>query len=236
MFTPINRQPSSLTAYIKSIQDRDSNLSNPSPLTPAELFKNVETVNPNKRSSIELFRDVQTTDPMLIESKVQPPYPTQPTVGQEGYSQFTSLPPEPTKAFDLDIYLEKLAHHESRGAKDPYTAGNKSGAYGKYQVLPSTLKEAAKQMGITIKYGNTPEGQEKVIRHLTNNNLKAMKRHGLPETYLGAWAYHNQGTTGGRRIMKYEGKPSTRNMRSNLPSHVATTSPEYLQYWASKWH
>ena len=57
-------------------------------------------------------------------------------------------------------YLTNLASVES---SDSWTAHNKgSGAYGKYQFIPSTEKAYAKKLGLSIKEARTPAGQTKL--------------------------------------------------------------------------
>ena len=62
----------------------------------------------------------------------------------------------------IDHFLQALAHVESGGrygARNPHT-----GAYGKYQVLPSTWRSWARAYLGSSRARPTPENQERVVR------------------------------------------------------------------------
>jgi len=62
----------------------------------------------------------------------------------------------------IDEIKEKIVKVETRNAS--YTAVNKkTGAYGKYQILPSTGKFYAKKLNIPISQWRTPENQERIV-------------------------------------------------------------------------
>lgn len=132
--------------------------------------------------------------------------------------------PNPASNFaENNDYYNLLANVESRGN---YNAKNKSGAYGKYQFMPSTEKEYAKKLGITIKQARTPEGQENMIRKFTKDNINGLRRHGVPVTKETMWWAHNQGLGGAVNLYK-GGKVSKRNLASN----GGKNSQEYITKW-----
>lgn len=84
-----------------------------------------------------------------------------------------------------------------------YKARNKgSSAFGKYQVIKSTLAEKAKDLGISIKEARTPEGQEMVMHSLLSDYKSRLKEFDLPVTKENMFILHNLGQTGGVRVLR----------------------------------
>lgn len=84
-----------------------------------------------------------------------------------------------------------------------YNARNKSSsAFGKYQVIKSTLAEKAKDLGISIKEARTPEGQEMVMHSLLSDYKSRLKEFDLPVTKENMFVLHNLGQTGGVRVLR----------------------------------
>ena len=134
---------------------------------------------------------------------------------------------------DVDTFTNKLKKVESGG---DYNAVNKgSGAYGRYQFIPSTLKEYAKKTGQTVSQAKTPEGQDKMFAKFTEDNMNGLKRRGLPTTELAMWVAHNQGLGGATAIFKGSKlSPKIRkNIASNLPEGIEPTAENYLKHWSS---
>ncbi len=91
------------------------------------------------------------------------------------------------------ILNDYIAQFES-DADDPYTALNKgSGAYGKYQHLPSMTRKASKRLGKTTEYLRTPEGQEEAQNWLLKENTAELGRRGMKVTPMNAYGIHQQG-------------------------------------------
>ena len=84
-----------------------------------------------------------------------------------------------------------------------YNARNtKSSAFGKYQVIKSTLAEKAKDLGISVKEARTPEGQEMVMHSLLSDYKSRLKEFDLPVTKENMFVLHNLGQTGGVRVLR----------------------------------
>ena len=135
---------------------------------------------------------------------------------------------------DYSSFKSKLEEVESGGDYTAYNEG--SGAYGKYQFIPSTLKEYAKKTGQTIEQAKTPEGQDKMFERFTEDNKNRLKKIGIEPTELNLWIAHNQGVGGAAAILK-AGKLTPRlkkNIASNLPSGVEPTIENYINHWSTK--
>lgn len=101
-----------------------------------------------------------------------------------------------------------------------YNARNKgSSAFGKYQVIKSTLAEKAKDLGISMKEARTPEGQEMVMHSLLSDYKSRLKEFELPVTKENMFVLHNLGQTGGVRVLRgtYTGE-DIGAMRANVSS------------------
>lgn len=116
---------------------------------------------------------------------------------------------------DTEI-ADYFASIESSGGD--YNARNKeSSAFGKYQVIKSTLAEKAKDLGISIKEARTPEGQEMVMHSLLSDYKSRLKDFDLPVTKENMFVLHNLGQTGGVRVLRgtYTGE-DIKAMRANV--------------------
>ncbi len=121
-------------------------------------------------------------------------------------------------------YLDKLADVESGGN---YTAYNKgSGAYGKYQFIPSTEKFVAGKLGISIDEARTPSGQEKMIDYFTEQNRKGLKRAGYKATDTNLWYAHNLGLFGARTLLS-GGQVN--------PLHISSNAGKSQEDYKNKW-
>ena len=123
---------------------------------------------------------------------------------------------------------EYFASIESSGGD--YNARNKeSSAFGKYQVIKSTLAEKAKDLGISIKKARTPEGQEMVMHSLLSDYKSRLKDFDLPVTKENMFVLHNLGQTGGVRVLRgtYTGE-DIKAMRANVSSEERKLPPKEL--------
>lgn len=72
-------------------------------------------------------------------------------------------------AITFEQFLAAIAGQESGGLRDPYRVVNAWGAVGKYQVLKSNIPQWSRAaLGYSItwqKYRDSPELQEKIVRH-----------------------------------------------------------------------
>lgn len=110
-----------------------------------------------------------------------------------------------------------FANIESGG---DYNARNKgSSAFGKYQVIRSTLVDKARDLGISVKEARTPEGQEMVMHSLLSDYKARLKEFNLPVTKENMFVLHNLGQTGGVRVLRgtYTGD-DIKAMRANVSS------------------
>ena len=111
-----------------------------------------------------------------------------------------------------------------------YNARNKgSSAFGKYQVIRSTLVDKAKDLGISVKEARTPEGQEMVMHSLLSDYKSRLKEFDLPVTKENMFVLHNLGQTGGVRVLRgtYTGE-DIKAMRANVSSEERKLLPEEL--------
>lgn len=111
-----------------------------------------------------------------------------------------------------------------------YNARNtKSSAFGKYQVVKSTLVEKAKYLGISVKEARTPEGQEMVMHSLLSDYKDRLKEFNLPVTKENMFVLHNLGQTGGVRVLRgtYTGE-DIKAMRANVSSEERKLPPKEL--------
>lgn len=111
-----------------------------------------------------------------------------------------------------------------------YNARNKgSSAFGKYQVIRSTLTYKAKDLGISVKEARTPEGQEMVMHSLLSDYKSRLKEFDLPVTKENMFVLHNLGQTGGVRVLRgtYTGE-DIKAMRANVSSEERKLPPEAL--------
>ena len=109
-------------------------------------------------------------------------------------------------------YLENLAKVES---SDNWTAHNKgSGAYGKFQFIPSTEKAYAKKLGMSTKEARTPAGQMAMVKAFTEDNRKGLIRAGIDPTQENLYLSHQQGLGGAIKMIR-GGKAKAINLKSN---------------------
>ena len=109
-------------------------------------------------------------------------------------------------------YLENLAKVES---SDNWTAHNKgSGAYGKFQFIPSTEKAYAKKLGMSTKEARTPAGQIAMVKAFTEDNRKGLIRAGIDPTQENLYLSHQQGLGGAVKMIR-GGKAKAINLKSN---------------------
>lgn len=120
-------------------------------------------------------------------------------------------------------YIAKI---ESRGSTNPYLAKNsKSGAEGKYQILPSNYQELSDNLGIPIKDLRRPENQEKVMDYLIGEYQATLEKWNLPVNKENMFVLHNLGQTGGVRVLRGTYQPSDiRNMAGQLASNMDKSS------------
>ncbi len=138
---------------------------------------------------------------------------------------------------NLEHIVGKLVKIESRTGN--YDVKNHaSGAYGKYQIMPSTAQFYAKKLGIPKHLWKRPYNQDKIFRAIMKANIKSLKKRGYEISAFTLYASHQQGAGGFNAIMK--GKKLTKklekNLRQNLPSKLRRVKKSQLRYtWINYW-
>ena len=140
----------------------------------------------------------------------------------------------------LEKIVERLVKIESTTGK--YTVKNKrSGAYGRYQIMPSTAKFYAKKLGIPRHLWKRPYNQDKIFRAIMKDNIKSLKKRGYEVSAFTLYATHQQGAGGFNAIMK--GKKLTtkleKSLRQNLPEKLRKVKKSklrstWIKYWKQK--
>ncbi len=115
---------------------------------------------------------------------------------------------------------------------------HRSGAYGRYQIMPSTANFYAKKLDIPRHTWKKPYNQDKIFRAIMNDNIKSLKRNGHRVSAFSLYATHQQGAGGFNSIMKNKplSKGLERNLRQNLPSNLRTVKKSLLRLtWINYW-
>ena len=140
----------------------------------------------------------------------------------------------------MEKIVKKLVKFESTSGKY-HVKNHRSGAYGRYQIMPSTAKYYAKKLNIPKHLWKKPYNQDKIFRAIMKDNIKSLKRNGHKVTAFSLYATHQQGAGGFNAIMK--NKPLTRklekSLRQNLPSKLRKVKKSklrltWINYWKEK--
>ncbi len=198
-----------------------------------------------------LFTNIKTTNPRLklkpLESNFKPAPQATPTfisepfiVNTKGLGNIYGKPSIreganlniPKRELNNSSYLTKLLYEES---KNDYNAYNKSGATGGYQFYESTAEPYLKKINATWdQFKADPGIQDYVAEQHTAYNAKRLKKFNLPVTNFNLWALHNQGGTGGIRIIRNSKNVNLKNIKANLPKGIEPTVANYKAYWEPK--
>jgi len=141
---------------------------------------------------------------------------------------------------NLENIVEKLIKIETTSGK--YTVKNHgSGAYGRYQIMPSTARYYAKKLDIPNHLWKKPYNQDKIFRAIMKDNIKSLKRNGYKVSAFTLYATHQQGAGGFNAIMKNKtlSKRLEKNLRQNLPTKLRKVKKSQLRvtwinYWKTK--
>lgn len=144
------------------------------------------------------------------------------------------------KQTNLKVIVDKLVKIES--TTGGYTVKNpRSGAYGKYQIMPSTAKFYAKRLKIPRHLWKKPYNQDKIFRAIMKDNIKSLKKNGHRVSAFSLYATHQQGAGGFNSIMKNKKMTSSleRNLRQNLPKKLSRVKKSqlrvtWIKYWKNK--
>jgi len=144
------------------------------------------------------------------------------------------------KQHTMESIVKKLVKIESTTGK--YNVKNhRSGAYGRYQIMPSTANFYAKKLKIPKNKWKKPYNQDKIFRAIMKDNIKSLKRNGHKVSAFSLYATHQQGAGGFNAIMKNKklSKKLEKNLRQNLPSKLRKVKKSrlrltWINYWKNK--
>ena len=117
----------------------------------------------------------------------------------------------------------------------------RSGAYGKYQIMPRTAVWYAKKLSIPLNEWKKPKNQDRMFRAILKDNIRNLRKNRYPITAFTIYGAHQQGFNGFVNITKkrHMSKYTERNMRHNLPSKYKNVNKRILRlvwilYWKRK--
>lgn len=141
---------------------------------------------------------------------------------------------------NLEQIVDKLVKIETTSGKY-HVKNHSSGAYGRYQIMPSTAKYYAKKLKIPKNKWKKPYNQDKIFRAIMKANIKSLKKRGYKVSAFSLYATHQQGAGGFNAIMKNKKltKKLEKNLRQNLPSNLRKVKKSrlrvtWINYWKQK--
>ena len=136
--------------------------------------------------------------------------------------------------------VKKVVKYESTTG-NYHTKNRKSGAYGRYQIMPKTAISYAKKLKIPKRKWKIPHNQDKIFKAILSDNIKSLKRNGIKISAFSIYGTHQQGAGGFNAIVKNKKltKNLERNLRHNLPkklrsTHRANLKKTWMRYWKKK--
>ena len=138
---------------------------------------------------------------------------------------------------EMKKIIKKVVKFETTNGS--YTKLNrKSGAYGRYQIMPRTAKAYAKKLHIPYKKWKLPKNQDRIFQAILKDNIRSLKRNGLEINAFAIYGTHQQGAGGFNAIMKNKKltRQLERNLRHNLPKRLSNISKKKLKHvWVKYW-
>lgn len=138
---------------------------------------------------------------------------------------------------EIKQIVKKVVKYESTNGS--YHAFNrKTGAYGRYQIMPKTARAYAKKLHIPLSKWKLPQNQDKLFQAIMEDNICSLKRNGYKINAFSIYATHQQGAGGFNAIMKNKklSKNLERNLRSNLPKKLRSVPRSRLKLvWVNYW-
>lgn len=141
---------------------------------------------------------------------------------------------------NLEYIVDKLVKIETTSGKY-HVKNHSSGAYGRYQIMPSTANFYAKKLKIPKNKWKKPYNQDKIFRAIMKDNIKSLRRNGHEVSAFSLYATHQQGAGGFNAIMKNKKltKKLEKNLRQNLPSKLRKVKKSklrvtWINYWKKK--
>jgi hypothetical protein len=137
--------------------------------------------------------------------------------------------------YDKSNMLDYLATYETPGIDNPYTAVNKdTGAYGRYQFTPSTMKAYADKLGVTVEqFKANPFVQDRAAQLKLKDLANELKAYGIPVTKQNMYLGWQQGAKGLSQLLKGI-SPGYDALNMNLPKSIERTPKAFLNYWYGK--
>ena len=136
--------------------------------------------------------------------------------------------------------VKKVVKYESTTGSY-HTKNRRSGAYGRYQIMPKTAKAYTKKLKIPHSTWKRPHNQDKIFKAILRDNIRSLKRNGIKVSAFSIYGTHQQGAGGFNAIMKNKklSKNLERNLRHNLPKkykHIsrANLKNAWKRYWKKK--
>jgi len=136
--------------------------------------------------------------------------------------------------------VKKVVKVESRTG-NYHVKNKKSGAYGRYQIMPRTAKAYAKKLKIPYSKWKQPKNQDRIFEAIMADNIRSLKRNGLKVNAFSIYGTHQQGAGGFKAIMKNKklSKKLERNLRRNLPKKLSRVPRHklklaWMNYWKKK--
>ena len=142
--------------------------------------------------------------------------------------------------YKMKKIVKKVVKTESTNGS--YHAKNrKSGAYGRYQIMPKTAKFYAKKLHIPLSRWKEAKNQDRIFKAMLRDNIRSLKRNNIKINAFTIYGIHQQGPSGFKAIMKNKKltKSLERNIRQNLPKKLRLTSRSnlrntWMRYWKKR--
>ncbi len=122
-----------------------------------------------------------------------------------------------------------------------HTRNRKSGAYGRYQIMPKTAMVYVRKLKIPKNKWKTPRNQDKIFEAILKDNIQSLKRNKIKISAFSIYGAHQQGAGGFNAIVKNKRltKNLERNLRHNLPKKLRFVSRGklkkiWMHYWKKK--
>ena len=123
-----------------------------------------------------------------------------------------------------------------------YHAHNKkSGAYGRYQILPTTAKYYSKKLRIPYSQWKRPANQDRIFQAILKDNILSLKRNKIKISGFSIYGAHQQGANGFKKILRSKklSKTLEKRLRRNLPKHLRSIHRNklratWMKYWKRK--
>ncbi len=175
-----------------------------------EINNSMISIKPNP--SVPLHSDSLEANLKLSQANLSNTQSSLSEAGSRAYNRDNTYNP----VGDAKLYRDQLSDVESFGGD--YNALNaKSGAHGRYQIMPNTYKEWEGKLGITHKFAQTPAGQDKIFDAITNRNRISLMRNNIEPTRLNLYGAHQLGAAGYSR-MHNDNVVNMKHLKSNMVS------------------